>query len=191
MPFEEAVTKYRDAAICIGSMWSEEMLQQVINYDRNLADKTWDLLTSMTWETSERVYTSTEERFIKDNFYDFENLYDRLADQESKDTLEGILNYRLTRDKEFLRNVRSRELEYFDKTIIKSMPLNKEIIDGGGFDGDTIDVLLHLYGRKDVHLNIHCYEAAEENCKKLKKGFRDGRGIELLCIGQRCGMKAV
>ncbi len=170
--FEDAIGKYRDAAVCIASMWSEEIFKQIKSFDPAIAARTWDLLTTMAWETSELSYQSSEGVFIRDNLDKFEQLYNRLADDISKNTLEGILNYRLTRNKGYLKKIISSENVYFDKTLIKNIPIDREIIDGGTFDGDTVEKLINLVcvgeGKK-VCLKIHCYEADEKNYNKLKE----------------------
>ena len=46
-----------------------------------------------------------ESRFIKDTLCEFNALHDELEDEYSKNTLEGVLNHRLTRDKSYLDNI--------------------------------------------------------------------------------------
>lgn len=171
-PFETAIKKYEDAAICIASMWSEEIVNQIREYDRRLLQSTWDLLTTMAWETSNSSYVSDECRYIKDHKQEFERLYSSLADDCSRKTLTGILNYRLTRDKCFLREIKSNERIYLDNSIIPGgygeITESGSIIDGGAFDGDTADYFVRALGKEKV-LDIHCYEAENRNCKKIKE----------------------
>lgn len=170
MSFDNGITRYSDAGICIGSMWAEEIMQQIADYDDGLLSRTWDLLTAMLWETFNADYLSHEYEFIRDNYCEFERIHNMLADEESQRTLEGILNYRLTRDKKYLRKIRSREVIYFDKTIVKSILDDREIIDGGAFDGDTVDALIQNTNWKNC--KIHCYEVDEKNCKRIENKIR-------------------
>lgn len=170
--FEAAIKKYGDVAICIASMRSEDIVNQIGEYDRRLLYKTWDLLTTMAWETSNNSYVSDECRYIKGHILEFENLSSSLADDCSRETLAGILNYRLTRDKRFLREIKSSESIYLDKSIIPEeygeITASGSIIDGGAFDGDTADYFVKTLGKEKV-LDIHCYEAENRNCKKIKE----------------------
>lgn len=148
--FEEAINKYPDAAICIASMWSEDIKRQLLAYDSELEGTVYDLLASMAWETGEKKYVSTEPIYIHEHERDFAEIYSLLSDLTSKKTLEGILNYRLTRDKVFLKRIRSNEEIYFDRSLFGENKIrdlfNGVIIDGGSFDGDTVDTIVRLNG---------------------------------------------
>jgi hypothetical protein len=137
--FENAISKYPKAAICIASMWGEEILKQIGDYENCLLERTWDILTSMSWETVGGEYKSSEIGYIKDNIDGFEHLYNELADEISRKTLEGLLNYRLTRNKDFIKGIKSNELVYLDKTIVtygkvRDGVSGRILIDGGAFD---------------------------------------------------------
>lgn len=171
--FEIAIQKYPEAAICIASMWSEEILAQIKDYNPVLISKTFNILTTMAWETSNKCYESTEIEYIKKNLKGFEQLYMQLADDVSRVTLEGILNYRLTRNSRYLADIKSKEVVYLDRSVIKEHLFESismgTIIDGGAFDGDTIEQFIRFLGRNDRALHIHCYEANAENVVKLRQ----------------------
>ena len=149
-PFEETIAAYPDAAICVASVWGEEIIKQIGSYVGKLLNRTWDLLSTMVWETSAGLCISGEGQYIRDNLPAFEKLYHELEDEKSKITLEGLLNYRLTRDKNFLRAIKSNEDVYVDKSIITTNILNRMkdgiLIDGGAFDGDTVDLFIRAWG---------------------------------------------
>jgi FkbM family methyltransferase len=168
--FENAISQYPKVAICIASMWGEEILKQIGDYDSSLLERTWDLLTSMNWETVGGKYKSSEIGYIKDNIDGFERLYNELGDEISRKTLEGLLNYRLTRNKDFLKGIKSDESVYLDRTIVtygkvRDGVQNRILIDGGAFDGDTIEQFVTELGDKTLH--IVCYELEHKNCQKL------------------------
>lgn len=150
MPFEKAASEYSDAAVCIASMWVEEIADQIHGYDSGLAKRTYNILSTMAWETSENTYESSEISYIKSAEPQFRKLYERLSDRKSKDVLEGILNYRLTRKYEYLKQIRSSEETYFDKEIFggkeKNFIAGGTVIDGGSFDGDTVETIIKFYG---------------------------------------------
>lgn len=177
-PFEDAVKEYGGGAICVASMWKEQIYKQICEYDALFADRTYDLLTTMAWETSDKLYKSNEYDYIKYNLDAFENLYNELADKISKTTLEGLLNYRLTRNSAWLKKIKSNERPYVDATVLKESGFeniwNSTIIDGGAFDGDTIELLIQSNKEKNV-LNIHCYEAEDGNCRIIEEKENNGR----------------
>lgn len=164
--FEDVMKEYKDVAVCIASMWQEEIYNQICEYDSSLSNHVYDVLTTMAWETSERLFKSSEREYIKKNENAFANLYQELADEYSKRTLEGILNYRLTRDKQYLKSIKSEETTYLDSTILSAdlMQTIAEniIIDGGAFDGDTVEMFVQTIGNRNA-LDIHCYEAEVQN----------------------------
>ncbi len=171
-PFTEAIKEYEGAAICIASMWQEEIYKQICEYDNSLAARTYNLLTTMAWETSGKQYRSEELDYIQCHLDAFENLCGELADETSRMTLEGLLNYRLTRDTKWLKRIKSEEEIYLDKEILKGeyseYAKDGIIIDGGGYNGDTVDLIIGSCKKNNV-LNIHCYECEEENCRVIEE----------------------
>lgn len=172
MSFENAIKKYPEAAICVASMWSEEIFKQIKEYDERILERTWDLLTTMAWETSNSIYVSNEPEFICNNIDRFQTLYQLLDDDISKKTLEGLLNYRLTRKKLFLKDIKSDDNIYIDDKIIPREFIKKisqrTIIDGGAFDGDTIETFIQSWGKTNNILDIHCYEIEKRNCDTIR-----------------------
>jgi len=186
--FYDAIKKYPNAAICIGSMWSEEKTEQIRRYDVGLLPEVYDLLTSMAWETSMKSYLSEEENYIKGNEKEFEGLFTSLADETSKETLLGILSYRLTRDKKYIKKIRTNNTIYFDEELFDEDARRRiatgTIVDGGGFDGDTIESMIDNFGT-DISLKIHTYEADDVNCKqiidKIDRGKYRGHDVTVHC----------
>lgn len=170
--FETAIARFPDAAICIASMWMAEIMEQIECYDKRLLYRTWDLLSTMAWETSDFLNVSSEKKWILNNIERLDNLYNILDDAYSKKTLEGLLNYRLTRDKNYLGMIRCEESVYLDKQVVplqyaEKMRSGEVIIDGGAFDGDTAGHFINQLGKNEGVLNFHCYEAGERNCNLL------------------------
>lgn len=176
--FEDAMQEYKDVAICIASMWKEEIYNQICEYDSLLASHVYDVLTTMAWETSKGLFESGEREYIKKNERAFTNLYQELADEYSRKTLEGILNYRLTRDKQYLKNVKSDETSYLDSTIFSVDQIqaiaDNIIIDGGAFDGDTVEMFVQAIGNRNA-LDIHCYEAEAQNYGIIEDKIQNGK----------------
>ncbi|MBP3458851.1 MAG: FkbM family methyltransferase [Lachnospiraceae bacterium] len=175
--FEAAIGEYKEPAICIASMWREEIYRQICEYDGALSERTYDLLTSMAWETADRQYQSKEYEYIRAHEAEFEKLYEEFEDEQSKLTLEGILNYRLTRDDTWLHKIKSNETSYLDRTVIDEehykMVQHGSIIDGGAFDGDTVELFINKAGNGNV-LEIHCYEAETKNIVVIEEKMAKG-----------------
>lgn len=169
MSFEEAIKKYPKAAICVASMWREEIYRQIKSYDLCLLEHTYDLLLSTAWETQDDSSKSIEYTYIKNHLTQFEKLYCELSDQISKSTLEGILNYRLTRERKYLKAIKSDEIIYIDRTIWEKPTQDGfSIIDGGAYDGDTVSEFIERWGVK-AKLCFHCFEADSLNCDLIQK----------------------
>ena len=116
--FQDAIKKYPDCAICIASMWADEIKAQIQMWGENLLERTWNLLTTMNWETEEKVLESKEVYYIKEHRTEFEEMSDNLADEVSKKTLEGVLNYRLTRKMKYIYGIKSKEDTYLDASLL-------------------------------------------------------------------------
>ena len=169
LSFEAAIRLYPEAAICIASMWQEEIQRQITAYDPGLEKHMYNLLKSMAWETTNCQYVSSEEEYIRGNLPRFEELCRDLADEYSKETLRGILNYRLTRDRSCLEQIKSNGSVYTDKAIWGSGPEGGEyfIIDGGAYDGDTVKDFVEAWGVR-ARLRLHCFEAGRANCRLIE-----------------------
>lgn len=175
MSFDDAMKQHSEAAICIASMWMEEIYEQIGKYDKTLLSRSWNLRSTMNWETSKNLFASTEVEYIQRNEHRFWELYNKLADDRSRSTLCGILNYRLTRNENYLKEIKSNEMIYLDRELFMDDEINKissaVMIDGGSFDGDTVEMFLKVY--RGSNLDIHCYEAEERNCIILREKLNE------------------
>lgn len=181
MPFEEAIAKYEDACICIGSLWADEIIKQIRKYDPNLLDKTIDFRGAMVWEIKRKVFQSEEVDYIKQNITQYDNLESKLFDAESKHVLSGILNYRITRDWSYLKDIVCDGDEYVDKDIVPCTLFEEqrgEIIDGGAFDGDTVELFAERYNVD--RLTIHCYEPSKVNANRIREKKHLWRNLDVV-----------
>ncbi len=169
LSFEAAIRLYPEAAICIASMWQEEIQRQIIAYDPRLGEHMYNLLLSMAWETTNRIYISSEEEYIRGNLSRFEELCKELDDACSRKTLRGILNYRLTRERSYLDEIKSSGSVYTDEDIWGAAPADGDfyLIDGGAYDGDTAEDFAEAWGGR-ARLYIYCFEADRANCRLLE-----------------------
>ena len=169
LSFEDAVKSYgKESCICIGSLWADEILEQIANYDPRLLNRTIDFRGAMVWEIKEKTFISTERMYISKETDKYNKLFERLADDESRYVLESLLNYRITRDRTYLQKIVSDKMEYVDETIVSPRLFeqeNCEMIDGGAFDGDSVEAILNRYDLSMV--TVHCYEPLHANAERI------------------------
>ena len=165
--FADAIRKYPDAAICITSVYEDEIYAQIESYDKNLLSRTYKIKGAMIWEIFEKRYISEEADYILERLDSFEELYDMLEDETSRMTLENILNYRITRKEMYLAAYRDREENiYFDDTVLKGSDI-KVYIDGGTFDGDTVKRFMKYV--QGEYSRIYCFEAEPDSISKINE----------------------
>ncbi len=170
MSFEDAIAKYENACMCIGSLWADEIIKQIYNYEPKLIERVIDFRGAMVWEIKEKIFRSEETDYIKRNKEKFDILESKLFDAESKHVLRGILNYRITRDQSYLKDIVCENEEYVDEDIVPCTVFEErggEIIDGGAFDGDTVGMLAERYNVE--RLTIHCYEPSKDNANRIRE----------------------
>lgn len=108
---------------------------------------------------------------VKKNVVGFDWVYNKLADEKSKDTLISYLSQRISGDYKCAENIFDPD-HYFSKGIVK---LDHEVfVDCGAFTGDTIQELL----ARDNPKKIYAFEPDEQNFASLRnKYINDSRVI--------------
>lgn len=104
---------------------------------------------------------------------DLEEIYDRLADQKSKDTFEAVIRYRLNRDPKILESVSlPRGEQYFPRVLGGRLLLSEDeiFVDAGAFTGDTVRGFCDtVHGH---YRAIHSFEPENSNYQKLLQNTR-------------------
>ena len=101
---------------------------------------------------------------------DVAEIYYHLGDQESKDTYEAVLHYRMNRNPSFLSEIRlPRQTQYFPAVLGGKTFLGTDetFVDAGAFIGDTIKTFCRIVQEK--YRAIYAFEPDEENYKRLCK----------------------
>lgn len=128
--------------------------------------------------SSELVYKNMQVDIVENSEH-YLSLYENLTDQESRRTLDGIINYRLTLNPYFLKEIsqENKQPEYFDTDVVK---ISKEevFIDGGGYDGDTVLKFLQVTNNK--YKKIYFFEPDKELFKKAKDKLSELHDIVFL-----------
>lgn len=118
--------------------------------------------------------------FIKEKMREFERVYAMLADEKSKIIYRCQLNYRITKDINWLEQMRNMiDLEcnqYFDTEILQDYSFQTGFVDAGAYTGDTI---ARFYERYPAWTGkYYCLEAGKDIyvrlCENVRKMEREG-----------------
>lgn len=106
--------------------------------------------------------------YFQRNQTDIEEIYDCLSDQQSKDTYEAVIQYRISRDPAILTSISlPRKTQYFPDSLgeIQFLHSNEVFVDAGAFIGDTIQAFYStVHGQYSA---IHAIEPERKNYEKL------------------------
>lgn len=80
---------------------------------------------------------------IERNADGYINLYNRLADNKSKDNLITYLNTKLTGNVKYIIDKYCEEMNFFDNDIYK-LTNHETFLDIGAYNGDTVKIFLHV-----------------------------------------------
>jgi FkbM family methyltransferase len=110
----------------------------------------------------------------------YARFYDQLADERSRDVLDGVLAFRQTLDPVTLKNVLDDDDLYAPKGLIAFS--NGEVyVDGGSYDGDTIRTFM---GRVDNRFErIYAFEPDPVTFGALQSNFSAEPRVEAIHAG--------
>lgn len=105
-----------------------------------------------------------------------ERIYDRLADQKSKDTYEAVIRYHMNRENDILAPiVVPNARQYFPESLGENSFLGSEeiFVDAGAYTGDTVQDFVsavqgqyrHIYA---IEPEYHNFQALKNNTKALQ-----------------------
>lgn len=165
--YAEAETRYPGATVCITSCYSFEIEKQLGGRGDILS-----VMNTCNWETSGGWTESDEASFIRKNYEKLDAVYHNiLKDDKSRAVMQGILNFRLTRNNAYISDIADSKREYFDDSIIRGKPSINNFIDGGAWTGDTLDAFINW--KNGRYVNVYCFEAECETASILKKHIAD------------------
>ncbi len=102
-------------------------------------------------------------------------LYEMMADEKSKETLDQLIEFRLTYNFKHILNVcLPYELHYFDADII-SKTSNEVFYDIGAFDGDSTEKCLEYFN--NTCKSIHLFEPDGNLLEKAKEKLKNHKNI--------------
>lgn len=118
---------------------------------------------------------------LKQNITRYDQVYEMLADEESRQVYTALIQFRLFPDKQFIQKAYDgAHPQYFDTSIVKCSP--KEVfVDCGGFTGDTAEAYIKQY--KD-YKHIYVYEPMDSNMQLCKHNLEKYENITT----RQCGV---
>lgn len=124
---------------------------------------------------------SEEKEYIRQHISDFESIYNKLQDEKSKLIYRCILNYRITNNilylKEMSSYIDSEENQYFDNILLEQYYFETGFVDAGAYTGDTLSQM-HK-NLPDFSGEYYAFEAGKDiyikllsNCDTENYGFK-------------------
>ncbi len=105
--------------------------------------------------------------FIWNHIVEFDALFQMLEDERSRQTLVNILNYKITRNMELLKQIcNDANDQYFDRNLI-NFDGTETFVDCGAYTGDTVTTLIKKFSFSSGYL--YCFEADNDNYTILKE----------------------
>lgn len=125
------------------------------------------------------------ESYFKNNFEEFKEVYDRLADDKSRQTFIDIVNYKLSGKIEYLFDCQTQPYEPYESFF--KLHDNEVFLDLGAYTGDTVADFMN---RVNDWKGIIAVEPDKKTFKKLVRNTEKVKKIELLnkCISSYCGV---
>lgn len=122
-------------------------------------------------------------KYFEEHRADFQQVYDRLADDESKKAYENVLKFKISGKVDYLYSCNEYDKSKIYKDILK-LKSDETIIDCGAYDGDTIREFTASTGGKYNH--IYALEPDVKNFKKLCRNTNGMQGLFLYNAGAWC-----
>lgn len=131
------------------------------------------------------IYNKTPMNEIRENSFEFEEVYNLFADQKSKDCFIAFLSTRLSGNNKYIMDVYEKEMNFFNNEIF-CIDQNEVLLDIGAYDGDTIRLFLReSYGRYGY---IYALEPDKGNREKLEKYVKKNK-LENIFITEKGAWK--
>ena len=120
------------------------------------------------------------EEDFKNNKSKYEQTYNLLADEKSKEVFTKVINFKISFDLDFMQGfTNNHEEQYFDKEIIPKIE-NINFVDGGAYIGDTLPQIIKEF---PDYNKIYCIEPNDLHISIAKKNFPNQRDIEFINCG--------
>lgn len=123
-------------------------------------------------------FVKQQQECFQSSAAEWSNLYQSMADNESRQTLLDVLRYRLTANAKYMRQYQVRLKDQYFENFLK---IKSEIfVDAGGFDGDTTEEFCKRY---PDYLKIILFEPSAKNMQAAQARLAAFKNIEYLSLG--------
>lgn len=124
------------------------------------------------------------ESYVKDNKDNFKWVYEKLADEKSRQTFRNIINFKLSGKVEYLFDCEVNADEPYESFL--KLTNNETFLDLGAYNGDTVADFIN---RTDGYKEIIAVEPDRKTFKKLLKATENYKNITCVnkCISSFCG----
>lgn len=117
--------------------------------------------------------------YVKEHYNEFEEVYNLLADERSKEVYENIINFKISGRLDYLFAATDEKKEVYSDIL--NLTDNEDIVDLGAYDGDTIrEFLAYTNGRYN---SITAFEPDEKNFRKLQRKTEGLSNLTLHNVG--------
>ena len=117
---------------------------------------------------------------FKLNFSKFQYIYDKLADEQSKDIYYRIINFRNSYDLDFMRIFSDNGHNAYFEPFLKLKEKNESFVDVGGFDGFTTSEFIK---RCPLYDDIYFFEPEQKNLDLAKVKLEGFKNISFIKAG--------
>lgn len=125
------------------------------------------------------LFTLDTRKDFSDKTVQWQEIFDNLADSESKKVLKDILMYRLTAQSEFLSEYKVRIKEQYFEDFL-NLKEGKVFVDCGGFEGETTEEFIK---RCPQYSKVYLFEPSHANIEKAKINLKNYKNIEYFTKG--------
>lgn len=119
-----------------------------------------------------------QRRDCLENEQEWSNLFELLADEESKSTLIDVIRFRLTANPIYMGSYKVRLQNQYFEPFMRSN--NDVFVDAGGFDGDTTEEFCRRY---PDYRAVYFFEPSPKNMSAARTRLAGKAGINFIPLG--------
>ncbi len=120
-------------------------------------------------------------RYYMEHMQQLDEVYSLLVDEQSRTAFKNLLEYKITRNRRLIDEIREDvSLQYFDPSIY-SMGEKEIFVDAGAYAGDTVETFLKY--AKGSFERIIALEPDEDNFRKLEEKYGSLDKVDCYPVG--------
>lgn len=125
------------------------------------------------------MFMSEAKKDLELNFTKYENIYNKMSENQSQDIFSNIVNFRSNFDLNYMQEYKVDEKgQYFEDFL--DLQDGEVFVDAGGFDGQTsIEFIKHCPNYKSVYI----FEPSEKNLVMAKENLKEYKSINFISKG--------